>query len=172
MLGNRYENQDCSIARALEVVGERWSLLIVRDALFGVRRFSDFVEHLEIPKGVLSARLRALVDAGVLERRADPDHAGRAVYELTSRGRELWPVVHSLAHWGGGLIDAGSPRRRYHHAGCDAELDARGACLRCGAVPPPQDVATTWTKGRRPTRRDDRVSRVLREPRRLLHPIA
>jgi DNA-binding HxlR family transcriptional regulator len=172
MLGNRYENQDCSIARALDVVGERWSLLIVRDALFGVRRFSDFVEHLDIPKGVLSTRLQALVDAGVLERREDPRHAGRAVYEPTDLGRGLWPVVHALAQWGGRLVDRESPRRRYRHAACDTELDAHGACPRCGVVPDVEDVAMTWTKGKRPPRRTDRVSLALQEPRRLLSPIA
>src|SRR5689334_23507250 len=100
MLGKDYQRQDCSIARALEVVGERWSLLLVRDAFYGVRRFSDFEVHLDIPKAVLSDRLNGLVEAGVLARKPDPDHAGRTLYELTATGRELWPVVHALQRWG------------------------------------------------------------------------
>ena len=68
MLGKDYERQDCSIARALEVVGERWTLLIVRDALYGVRRFNDFHAHLDVPKAVLSDRLSSLVEHGILER--------------------------------------------------------------------------------------------------------
>src|SRR5581483_7381119 len=99
MLGKTYEAQDCSIARALEVVGERWTLLIVRDAFYGVRRFSDFQAHLDIPKAVLSARLSSLVANGILERNPDPEHAGRQLYELTAAGRELWPAIHALLVW-------------------------------------------------------------------------
>ena len=83
MLGRDYERQDCSLARALEVVGERWTLLIVRDAFFGVRRFNDFQAHLDIPKAVLSERLGWLTENGVLKRQPDPNHAGRHLYELT-----------------------------------------------------------------------------------------
>ena len=72
MLGREYERQDCSLARSLEVIGERWTLLIVRDAFYGVRRFTEFHEHLDIPKAVLSDRLKGLIEEGVLERRADP----------------------------------------------------------------------------------------------------
>src|SRR5262245_3594344 len=101
MLGKDYEQQDCAIARALETIGERWTLLIVRDAFLGVRRFSDFEAHLDIPKAVLSDRLRGLVDDGIMARTPDPDHAGRRVYELTDAGRDLWPVLYSVLVWGG-----------------------------------------------------------------------
>ena len=100
MLGKDYVGQDCGIARALEVIGERWTLLIVRDALYGVRRFRDFQAHLDVPKAVLSDRLSGLVEHGILERRPDPHHAGRSLYELTEAGRELWPVLHALVVWG------------------------------------------------------------------------
>ena len=75
MLGKDYIGQDCAIARSLEVIGERWTLLIVRDALYGVRRFKDFQEHLDVPKAVLAERLSTLVEHGILVRRPDPDHA-------------------------------------------------------------------------------------------------
>src|SRR3954449_3116614 len=122
MLGKDYDGQHCALASALEVVGERWTLLIVRDALFGVRRYSDFVARLDIPRAVLSARLKDLVDHGVLVRRADPGRAGRHVYDLTPAGQELWPAVHALLTWGS------EHRRRsayvYRHAGCGTELAA------------------------------------------------
>jgi DNA-binding HxlR family transcriptional regulator len=101
MLGKDYEGQDCALARALEVVGERWTLLIVRDAFYGVRRFNDFQAHLDIPKAVLSDRLAGLVYEEILERRPDPEHAGRHLYELTAAGRDLWPVLAALLGWGG-----------------------------------------------------------------------
>src|SRR6202451_518856 len=100
MLGKDYQGQDCALARALEVVGERWTMLIVRDALYGVRRFNDFQAHLDIPKAVLSDRLSGLVEDGVLERKPDPDRPGRHVYELPRAGRDLWPVLHALLTWG------------------------------------------------------------------------
>ena len=96
MLGKDYENQDCALARTLEAIGERWTLLIIRDAFYGVRRFSELQAHLDIPKAVLSDRLSGLVDDGILERRPDPDHAGRHLYELTAAGRDLWPAVSEL----------------------------------------------------------------------------
>src|SRR3954447_25595170 len=101
MLGNDYRRQDCALARALETVGERWTLLIVRDAFHGVQRFSDFQAHLDIPKAVLSDRLAGLVEDGVLDRLPDPEHAGRRLYRLTPAGRELWPALHALLVWGG-----------------------------------------------------------------------
>src|SRR4051812_46978020 len=99
MLGKEYLDQDCALARALEVVGERWTLLILRDAFYGVRRFSDFHAHLDIPKAVLADRLDGLVEQGVLDRVADPGHGGRNLYELTNRGRDLWPAVYALMSW-------------------------------------------------------------------------
>ena len=90
-LGTDYAGQPCSLARTLEIVGERWTLLIVRDLFFGVRRFSDLQRHLDIPRAVLASRLAALVEAGVVE--PDP-------YRLTERGEELWPAVHALMQWG------------------------------------------------------------------------
>lgn len=168
MLGRTYDHQQCSIARSLEIVGERWTLLIVRDALYGVQRFSDFADRLEIPRAVLTDRLRSLVEHGVMERLPDPAHRGRSCYRLTARGRELWPVVHALAAWGGPLA-AGRSRREFRHAPCDAVLDAQGRCPACGEIPAPEDVVTEW-HGPRPEPRD-RVEEALRGPRRLLEPL-
>ena len=94
-----YPDENCPIARSLEVVGERWTLLIVRDAFYGVRRFTDFQVHLDIPKAVLSQRLTLLVQEGIL-RIAAAVSGGRDEYVLTSKGRRLWPVLRALTHWG------------------------------------------------------------------------
>src|SRR6202046_4743982 len=95
VLGKEYERQDCSLARTLEVIGERWTLLIIRDAFYGVRRFNDFQAHLDVPKAVLSDRLNGLVEDGILERRPDPRHAGPPLYELTPSRPALRAAPHA-----------------------------------------------------------------------------
>src|SRR5579871_2602495 len=115
-LPSDYSAQQCSVARALEVLGERWTLLIVRDAFYGVRRFGDFVAHLDIPRAVLSARLRTLVDEDVLVRVPGPARAGgRDEYELTEKGRGLWPVVRELMTWGDTHYAPDGPLRLLRH---------------------------------------------------------
>jgi DNA-binding HxlR family transcriptional regulator len=168
MLGKDYQRQDCSLARALEVIGERWTLLIVRDAFYGVRRFSDFHAHLDIPKAVLSDRLNGLAEDGILERRPDPGHAGRRVYELTTAGRDLWPVLHALLVWGGQHRHPNS--RTFEHASCGTSLDDAGRCPRCQLVPGPEDILMQPVPGRGRLR-DDPVSAALRAPHRLLDPV-
>jgi DNA-binding HxlR family transcriptional regulator len=166
-LGTDYPRQDCGIARALELVGERWTLLVLRDCFLGVRRFSDFQAHLDISRGVLAHRLGTLVEAGLLRRVGD----GHATYELTDDALELWPVLHTLARWGD--RQAGSPRgprRTFHHAGC-GDLAVDGTCEGCGAVPPVAEVETRRGPGADPAMRDDPVSRALRDPHRLLEPL-
>src|SRR5215207_925502 len=100
MLGRLYENQDCSASRALELVGERWSLLILRDAMFaGHTRFSQFQKRLGVATNILARRLEDFVDAGLMEHR--PGAAGQqAEYVLTRKGLELKPVIIALTEWG------------------------------------------------------------------------
>jgi len=168
VLGKDYERQDCSIAGALEVIGERWTLLIVRDAMYGVRHFKDFETHLDVPKAVLSDRLSGLVENGILERRADPEHAGRALYELTDAGRALWPVLHALLVWGGHHRRANS--RVFKHAVCDTQLDDDAACPSCGITPDVADIITEPRRGHRGARHDP-VALALRGPHRMLEPV-
>jgi DNA-binding HxlR family transcriptional regulator len=168
MLGKDYQRQDCSLARALEVVGERWTLLIIRDAFYGVRRFNDLQAHLDIPKAVLSDRLSGLVENGILQRRPDPEHAGRHVYELTAAGRDLWPVLHALLVWGDRHRYPNS--RLFKHAACGTRLDAAGHCAACGQTPGPDSILMEPRRGRS-TLRDDPVSAALRAPHRLLEPV-
>ena len=141
MLGKEYVGQDCGIARALEVVGERWTLLIVRDALYGVRRFRDFQAHLDIPKAVLSDRLNGLVEHGILERRPDPDHAGRSLYELTEAGRDLWPVLHAMVVWGDHHELPNS--RFFRHATCGTDARRRRAIARRAGSRPRSETSST-----------------------------
>jgi DNA-binding HxlR family transcriptional regulator len=168
MLGKHYEGQDCAIASSLEVIGERWTLLIVRDALFGVRRFSDFHAHLDVPKAVLSERLNSLVEHGLLERRPDPDHPRRHFYELTDAGRELWPVLNALLVWGD--HNRHPNPRVFKHVACGTPLDERAACPACRLTPPVEDVVMERRPGGR-TLRDDPVELALVTPHRLLEPI-
>ena len=168
MLGKDYADQDCALARALEVVGERWTLLILRDAFYGVRRFNDFQAHLDIPKAVLADRLSGLVDSGVLERVPDPAYAGRPLYQLTDRGRDLWPAVHALMRWGSRHRAPNS--REFKHAACGTILDDDGSCPRCRVTPRPEDILTELGRTRK-RRRTDPVAVALRAPHRLLDPL-
>lgn len=166
MLGKDYEGQDCALARALEVIGERWTLLIVRDAFYGVHRFNDFQAHLDIPKAVLSERLNGLVEDGILQRLPDPAHAGRNLYQLTQAGRDLWPALHALLMWGNRYRQVNA--QLFKHAVCGTALDDSGACPGCAVTPEPRDILT---EPLRQTKRDDPVAMTLRRPHRLLEPI-
>ncbi|GHH86142.1 hypothetical protein GCM10018793_56930 [Streptomyces sulfonofaciens] len=146
MLRRDYDTQVCSIARALEVVGERWSLLLVRDVVFGVHRFEDFVERLGITRSVLTARLERLVGEGVLERRPYQEHPVRHEYLLTEKGRQLWPVLIHLARWGDTHYPSPEgPPRAFLHTGCGGAPDGHLLCTRCGA---PLDAANTTSHPR------------------------
>src|ERR687887_128916 len=100
MLQRTYDNQTCSIARTLELVGERWSLLLIRDALLGVRRFEQFQRSLGVARNVLSDRLGRLVEAGILERVPYQERPERHEYRLTAMGRELAVPLLALLNWG------------------------------------------------------------------------
>ena len=170
MLNRSYEGQNCSVARALEVIGERWTLLIVRDLFLGVHRFSALAAHLDIPRAVLSARLDALVHEGLVERR--PYRADRDEFHLTEAGRELWPALYALTQWGERHRCAGGgPRRLWLHAACGTPLDDAGVCRACGVVPDASDVETQPGPGRDRPARDDPASLALRRPHRLLTPL-
>ena len=100
MLRNDYDGQNCSIARALEIVGERWTLLIIRDAFRGLTRFDQFQENLGIARNVLTDRLARLVDVGILERVRYSERPERYEYVLTDKGKELRVALAALRQWG------------------------------------------------------------------------
>jgi DNA-binding HxlR family transcriptional regulator len=110
MLKRDYEGQNCSIARALEVVGERWTLLIVRDAFLGLRRFDEFQESLGIARNVLTDRLNRLVEEGILERVRYSERPERHEYRLTAKGRELNIALTALRQWGDTYLSEKPPR--------------------------------------------------------------
>lgn len=119
---------DCPIARALDVIGDWWSLLIVRDAFFGLRRFSDFQKSLGMAKNILTARLRGLVDSGILQAVPAADGGARREYELTAKGRALFPVLVALRQWGAA--------HQFSDAACKIELVDRAT----GAPVPPLEL--------------------------------
>lgn len=130
MLGKAYDTQICSIARALEDVGERWSLLIIRDALFaGVTRFGDFQHNLGVATNVLSSRLDSFVAAGIMTR---DDEGG---YVLTPKGRALATALIALTEWGDSYASPVEPPILYHHTECGAPAHSIISCDACGTVP-------------------------------------
>jgi len=135
VLHRDYPALDCSVAKALEVIGERWSLLIVRSVMHGNRRFGQMQESLGIARNVLSARLQRLVDEDILERRAYQESPPRHEYFLTEKGLDLWPALIALLHWGERYSpDPAGPRRLIVHKQCGGPVNERGICESCGEV--------------------------------------
>ncbi|WP_200207058.1 winged helix-turn-helix transcriptional regulator [Micromonospora coerulea] len=134
-----WQNSNCSIARAVEVVGNRSTLLLLREASFGTRRFDDFARRVGISEPVAAARLKQLVADGLLERRPyrEPGQRTRDEYQLTRKGQELLPALTALRQWGDAwAADDAGPSVRVEHQDCGAAVHAR---LRCDAghdVPP------------------------------------
>jgi DNA-binding HxlR family transcriptional regulator len=168
-LPHDYAGQACSLSRTLEIVGERWTLLIARDAFYGVRRFSDFAVHLKVPRAVLTDRLNSLVAAGVLERVAGSGR--REEYQLTEKGVSLWPVVRSMMSWGDEFYAPVGPRRVFRHAADDAPLDPTGHCTACGSAVGVDETVVAPGPGLVPSAQDDPVTVALVAPRRLLQPL-
>ncbi|MBA9002424.1 MULTISPECIES: winged helix-turn-helix transcriptional regulator [Thermomonospora] len=140
MLPRTYETQNCSIARALEVVGDRWTLLVIRSAFEGVRRFDDFTEHLGVARNVLTDRLNRLCDEGILRKHRYSERPERHEYRLTRKGVELWPTIMTLLKWGDRYYAADGPPVVVRHRGCDGALTERLTCDSCGAPLGPTDV--------------------------------
>jgi DNA-binding HxlR family transcriptional regulator len=126
------EPRQCSIARTLDIVGEKWALLAVREVFLGNRRFDEMVKRTGAPRDTLAARLRTLVGAGVLERRQYSEHPARFEYRLTDAGRDLYPVITTLMRWGDQYLagDDGPPLVLQHH--CGHQLVATVVCEACG----------------------------------------
>lgn len=137
----------CSIESALGVIGDRWSILIMRDAFRGIRRFSEIHEDLGIPKAVLADRLRDLVGAGVLDKRQYMDHPPRFEYRLTNMGRELSPILVSLMHWGDKWLSAGDPPTVLLHSPCGTEVEIELHCRTCQRDFDPTEITSrhSWS---------------------------
>ena len=149
MLGKTYDSEVCSAARALELVGERWSLLIVRNALFaGVTRYNDFRKDLGIATNILKTRLDCLVDAGIMERRRYSRNPDLYEYLLTDKGRELVPVILALTAWGDRWMAPDGPPIIYSHTVCGGDISQHTVCATCGEVDDPAEVLARPGPGR------------------------
>ena len=137
------EPRTCSVARALEIVGEKWALLAVREVFLGNRRFDEMVRRTGAPRDTMTARLKTLVAAGVLERRAVSEHPPRFEYRLTEAGLDLYPVIVSLMQWGDRyLTDGDAPPMVLTH-NCGHTLGAVTTCSSCGELIHARDVRPT-----------------------------
>ncbi|WP_116452205.1 winged helix-turn-helix transcriptional regulator [Blastococcus litoris] len=135
MLGKTYDAEVCSIARALEAVGERWSVLIVRNALFaGSTRFADFQRSLGIATNVLASRLDGFVAAGIMRRQRYSEQPEAYEYLLTEKGRDLAPALIALTAWGDRWSAPDGPPVLYHHRPCGGDLRTQTVCTSCGEV--------------------------------------
>jgi DNA-binding HxlR family transcriptional regulator len=132
--------RECSVARTLEIVGEKWALLAVREVFLGNRRFDGIVRRTGAPRDTLASRLRTLVAAGILDRRQYSDHPARFEYRLTDAGLELYPVILTLMRWGDRHLatSAGPPLVLEHHG--DHHLVAQVTCEACGETVRPGDA--------------------------------
>ena len=140
MLPRTYEDQNCSIARTLEVLGDRWTMLVMRDAFLRVRRFEDFQRELGIARNVLTDRLNRLVEEGILERVRYQDRPARFEYRLTEKGIDLWPVMMTMMQWGDRYYAPEGRPRIIRHRDCGGELIDHLKCAKCGAELGARDV--------------------------------
>ena len=139
MLGRLYEGQDCTAARTLEVIGERWSILILRDALFrGYTHFSDFQKSLGIAANILARRLEILVAAGIMEAVQTSSHPKHREYVLTEKGQDFKPVIIALTAWGDKWFGPGPGE--FVHEACGGLITQHFHCEQCGAAPPSAEV--------------------------------
>lgn len=127
-----FEGLTCSVAQCLDVVGEWWSLLIVRDAFLGVTRFEDFQARLGISRNILTQRLNHLVEAEILRRVLYCHHPPRAEYRLTAKGRDLWHVVTAMRQWGDRWAAPAGPPLEIRHTSCGHIVTAVPTCSHCG----------------------------------------
>jgi DNA-binding HxlR family transcriptional regulator len=146
MLRRDYSGQHCSIARTLELLGERWTLLVIRDILEGRRRFDQIQSSLGVARNVLASRLARLVEEGILEKRPYGTHPRRHEYFLTEKGLDLWPVLIAMLDWGDRHLADGGPPTLITHKHCGGRVDGRGYCERCGKRLSARDAAADRTE--------------------------
>jgi DNA-binding HxlR family transcriptional regulator len=135
-----FADMHCSVAQCLEVVGEWWSMLIVRDAFLGVTRFDRFQERLGISRNILNQRLMRLVQEGIMQRVRYNEHPPRYEYRLTAKGRDLWPVLTAMRQWGDKHAAPGGPPLHLVHKACGRVSQAVMTCSACGERLTPRDV--------------------------------
>ena len=144
-----FADMDCSVAQCLEIVGEWWSMLIVRDVFLGVSRFDDFQRRLGISRNILQQRLGRLVDAGVLSKVPYSEHPLRHDYRLTDKGRDLWPVLTAMRQWGDRYAAPQGPPLKVAHKNCGSTAEALLVCGSCHEPIGPRDVEARHSRGHR-----------------------
>lgn len=127
-----FSDWPCTVARTMEVFGDSWSILIMRDASLGLTRFDEFHKSLGIARNTLSDRLNRLVDHEVMFKQLYQDNPPRNEYLLTEKGRDFWGVLESLRAWGLRWTDGGPVAKTFHHQPCGHELNTRTVCASCG----------------------------------------
>jgi DNA-binding HxlR family transcriptional regulator len=141
MLGRTYD-QTCSIARTLEIVGERWTILILRNVLLEIRRFDQILNQLGVARNVLTDRLNRMVENGILERVPYQERPLRHEYRMTRKGLELAPVIFTLMEWGDRhLAGEDGPPLILEHVGCGGHAVAQVVCEHCERKLEPGEVA-------------------------------
>ncbi len=148
----------CPVARSLAVLGDRWTLLIVRELFLGTRRFDAFQVQTGISPHLLSLRLKRLEEDGVIERRADQQRPNRHEYRLTEKGKDLLGVILALRAWGlrwGGLNPTDEPAVGLYHATCGGDVGTAPICHKCGKPLEPKDI-TARLSGMFAAEREDR----------------
>jgi DNA-binding HxlR family transcriptional regulator len=158
MLERTYDAQVCSVARALEVVGERWTLLIVRDAFHGIRRFEDFQRKLGLARNILADRLQRLCAAGIFERVRYQERPERFEYRLTESGHDLWPAIVALRSWGDRHMAPAGPPWRLEHRDCGGQVEQRVICSDCGQALCARDAVMVRGPGASPPPSRDPVA--------------
>jgi len=143
-----FADMDCSVAQCLEVIGERWSLLIVRDLFLGVTRFEDFQRRLGVARNILADRLSSLVEAGVVVRVPYSEHPPRYDYRLSEKGRDLWPVITTMRQWGDRYAAPQGPPLTLVHGWCGEPTTAVLVCDHCGEPLSHRDVKVEVKPGR------------------------
>jgi DNA-binding HxlR family transcriptional regulator len=136
-----FAKQNCSIAQPLSILGERWTLLVLREVSLGSRRFDEIQSALGVATNVLSARLATLVDEGIVQRRPYSEHPERFEYRLTKKGADLQPILLAFLRWGD-KYTAGpkGPPLETVHASCDHVFHMVPTCSHCGEEVKPQDL--------------------------------
>jgi DNA-binding HxlR family transcriptional regulator len=135
-----FEDVNCSVAQCLEVIGDWWTMIVIRDVFMGVNRFDELQARTGISRNVLGERLTRLVDDGVLKKVPYQDHPVRYDYRLTDKGRDLWLVLTAMRQWGDKWAAPDGAPVELVHLGCDHLTVVQASCSNCGEVIGPRDV--------------------------------
>lgn len=147
MLGRSYENEYCSSARALEIVGERWSLLILRNAMFAnMTRFSDFQRSLQVAPNILTKRLQFFVEEGLMETSQSPEGGEYLEYFLTKKGLDFKAVIIALTEWGDRWAAPNGPPKLYIHDECGGRVETHLHCKSCKTAPKLESISAQTNK--------------------------